>query len=66
MAESDMYTGEIVWHIPENIKDEIEVLAEYRYMVKILRRDPRDVYDQMLEKLLNERVDKAINETNNP
>lgn len=61
MAESDMYTGEIVWHIPENVKDEIEALAEYRYRVKILRQNPEDVYDRMLKTVLNKCVDKAIN-----
>ena len=41
------YRGEIVWHIPENVKDEIEYMALYRYYVKVCHQDPKEVYERL-------------------
>ena len=64
MAVEDYYTGEIVWHIPENVKDEIECLAQFRYDVKVRRQNPADVCARMMGKILDERSKEIFEDGN--
>ena len=52
MDDKDYYTGEIVWNIPANVREEIATLADYRYRVKVLKQNPEDVYMRILNKEL--------------
>ena len=56
MGDKDYYTGEIVWNIPANVREEIATLADYRYRVKVLRQDPKEVY----MRILNKELEKVI------
>lgn len=52
ITDKDYYTGEIVWNIPANVREEIATLADYRYRVKVLKQNPEDVYMRILNKEL--------------
>ena len=59
MDDKDYYTGEIIWNIPANVREQIATLAEYRYRVKVLKQDARKVYERMLDKELEKVITHA-------
>lgn len=54
-----MYDGPIEYAIAPNVQEEMETLAKYRYKVKVLGQDPKDVYEQLRQKYLETRIEEA-------
>ena len=57
--EENMYSGPIQYAIAPNVQEEMEALAKYRYKVKVLGQDPKDVYEQLRLKYLEMRLEEV-------
>ena len=56
--EENMYSGPIQYAIAPNVQEEMETLAKYRYKVKVLGQDPKDVYERLRQKYLETRLEE--------
>lgn len=56
--EENMYSGPIQYTIAPNVQEEMETLAKYRYKVKVLGQDPKDVYERLRQKYLQTRLEE--------
>lgn len=58
--EENMYSGPIKYNIAPNVQEEMETLAKYRYKVKVLGQDPKDVYEQLRQRYLEMRLEEMV------
>jgi hypothetical protein len=56
--EENMYSGPIQYAIAPNVQEEMETLAKYRYKVKVLGQDPKEVYERLRQKYLETRLEE--------
>ena len=56
--EENMYSGPIQYAIAPNVQEEMETLAKYRYKVKVLGQDPKDVYERLRQKYIETRLEE--------
>ena len=58
MLKENIYSGPIEYAIAPNVQEEMEALAKYRYKVKVLGQDPKDVYEQLRQKYIETRLEE--------
>lgn len=58
MLKENIYSGPIKYTIAPNVQEEMETLAKYRYKVKVLGQDPKDVYERLRQQYLETRLEE--------